>query len=76
MITYYKLFDLINRKDINKTELRKGANISNGTMNKLTHNKNVETASIGRICEFLKVQPADIMEYEFETKPKKGKRQV
>ena len=75
MITYYKLFDLINRKDINKTELRNGARISNGTMNKLTHNKNVETASIGRICEYLKVQPGDILEYEFEAKPKKVKKQ-
>ena len=73
MMTYYKLFDLMNRKDINKSELREAAKISNGTMNKLVHNKNVEISSLERICEYLRVQPGDIMEYEFENNPSKKK---
>ena len=64
MLTFYKLFDLMNRKDINKTELRRGAKISNSTMNRLVHNDIVQTDTIERICKFLKCQPGDIMEYE------------
>lgn len=74
MITYYKLFDLMNRRDINKTELRRGAHLSNGTMNKLVHNQNVETDSLGRICEYLRCQPNDIMEYEYEEKKVKSNK--
>lgn len=64
MLTYYKLFDYMNRNDINKTELRRHAKLSNGTMNRLVHNEIVQTDAIDRICAYLKLQPGDIMEYE------------
>lgn len=63
MLTYYKLFDIMNRRDINKTELRRGASLSNGTMNRLVHNEVIQTDAIDRICSYLNLQPGDIMEF-------------
>ena len=37
MITYYKLWDYCNRKDINKTELKEGAGISNATISTVSY---------------------------------------
>lgn len=71
MLTYYKLFDYLNRNDINKTELRRQAKLSNGTMNRLVHNEVVQTDAIDRICAFLQLQPGDIMEYESHTSNRK-----
>lgn len=73
MLTYYKLFDYMNRNDINKTELRRNAKLSNGTMNRLVHNEVVQTDAIDRICEYLTLQPGDIMEYEPHNVKKKTK---
>ena len=64
MITYYKLWDSCNRKDINKTELKEGAGISNATISKLSNNQIVTTETLDKVCTFLKVQPFQIMEWE------------
>ena len=64
MITYYKLWDYCNRKDINKTELKEGAGISNATISKLSNNQIVTTETLDKVCTFLKVQPFQIMECE------------
>lgn len=61
-IFYYKLFDLLNRRDLKKGDLMKMANISNATMAKLAKNKVVQTDIIDRICVALDCQPGDIME--------------
>lgn len=63
MITFYKLWDYCNRKDINKTELKDGAGISNATISKLSKNQNVTTESLDKVCTFLNVQPYQIMEW-------------
>lgn len=62
-IKYYRLFDLLNRRNIKKTELMKMAKISSPTMAKLSKNEVVQTSIISKICEALECQPADIMEY-------------
>ncbi len=64
MITYYKLWDYCNRKDINKTELKEDAGISNATISKLSNNQIVTTETLDKVCTFLKVQPFQIMEWE------------
>lgn len=60
MIVYYKLFDLLNRKGMKKSDLR--AVISSATIAKLSKAKPLETSSIVKICKFLDCQPGDIME--------------
>ena len=60
MIKYYKLFDLLNRRDMKKTDLLKI--ISSPTLAKLSKGEIVKTDIIDRICIFLNCQPGDIME--------------
>lgn len=62
-IKFYKLLDLLNRKGINKEELRKRTNISSSTMAKLSKNEYVSLKVIESICKELNCQPGDIMEY-------------
>ena len=62
-IVYYKLFDLLNRRKMKKGELGIEANVSKGTMTKLTNNKTVQTDVLARVCKALDCQPGDIMEY-------------
>lgn len=62
-IKYYKLFDLLNRKDLKKGDLMKMAGISSPTMAKLSKHEIVQTDIISRICKALNCQPGDIMEY-------------
>lgn len=62
MIKYYKLFDLMNRRGLKKTDLLEI--ISSKTLAKLSKGDNLNTDVINKICEFLNCQPADIMEYE------------
>lgn len=60
MITYYKLFDLLNRREMKKTDLLKV--ISSPTLAKLSNNETITTTTIDKICQFLGVQPNSIME--------------
>lgn len=62
-IKYYKLFDLLARRGMKKTDLMSLAGISAPTLAKLTKGDTVTTEIIKRICEALQVQPGDIMEY-------------
>ena len=66
---YYKLFDLLTRRGMTKTDLRKAAGFSTVTLAKLSKGESVTTDVIEKICVALGVQPGDIMEIE---KPKEG----
>ena len=60
MIKYYKLFDLLNRRGMNKSDLLEI--ISSKTIAKLSKGANLNTDIIDKICLFLNCQPSDIME--------------
>lgn len=60
MIKYYKLFDLLNRKGMKKTDLLDI--ISSPTLAKLSKGDIITTEVIEKICNFLNCQPGDIME--------------
>lgn len=66
---YYKLFDLLTRRGMTKTDLRKAAGFSTVTLAKLSKGESVTTDVIEKICITLGVQPGDIMEIE---EPKEG----
>ena len=61
-IKYYKLWDLLNRRNMKKTDLLTLANISPPTLAKLSKGESVMTDIIDRICVALDCQPSDIME--------------
>ena len=62
-IKYYRLLDILNKKNISKGELQKAASFSSATMAKISSNRPVNLSVIDSICEALSVQPGDIMEY-------------
>lgn len=63
-IKFYKLLDLLNRKNISKEELRIAIGASSATISKLSKNENVSLDVIEKICTYLECQPGDIMEIE------------
>lgn len=60
MIRYYKLFDLLNRKGMKKSDLRQI--LSSATVAKLSKGEYISGEAIEKICMFLRCQPGDIME--------------
>lgn len=62
MITYYRLFDILRRRDITVETLRLAIGASSATMSKLSKNEIVSLTVIQRICDYLDCQPGDIME--------------
>lgn len=63
-IRYYKLFDILQRRGMKKTDLISKASISAPTLAKLTKGETVTTEVIEKICVALNVEPGDIMEIE------------
>ena len=63
MIIYNKFDTLLHEKRIGKPELQKKLEISPSTMANFGKNKYVSLAVIDKICEELKCQPGDIMEW-------------
>lgn len=61
MINYNGLFEILDRREMKKTDLLKV--ISSGTLAKLNKSQNIQTEVLNKLCEFLGVQPGDIMEY-------------
>ena len=63
MIVYYKLDKLLNERKITKTQLCKDTKISTNIVSKISKNEVFKTDTINRICEYLHVQPSEIMEW-------------
>ena len=63
MIVYYKLDKLLNERKITKTKLCKDTKISTNIVSKISKNEVFKTDTINRICEYLHVQPSEIMEW-------------
>ena len=63
MIVYYKLDRLLEEKGIKKIDLQKEINASPSTMANFSKNKYVALSIIDKICQVLKCQPGDIMEW-------------
>ena len=59
-IRYYKLFDILQRRGMKKTDLLEV--VSAPTLAKLAKGETVTTKVIYEICMHLGVQPGDIME--------------
>ena len=61
MMKYYRLFILLDKKGMKRTDLLKI--VSSVTLAKLGKGESVTTDILCKICEFLDCQPSDIMEY-------------
>ena len=66
MMKYYKLFIMLDKKGMKRTDLLKV--VSSVTLAKLGKGESVTTDILCKICAFLDCQPGDIMEYIPEEK--------
>ena len=66
MIVYDKLAIHLEKKGLKYIDLQRQLNLSPSLVAKFQKNRTVTTETIDRICEFLNVQPSDIMEYVTE----------
>ena len=63
MIVYYRLDSLLKERNITKTKLCKDTGISTNVISKISKNEGFKTETIDRLCEYLQVQPSEIMEW-------------
>lgn len=62
-IKYFKLLDILQRKEISKGDFAKITGFSSATVAKLSTHKPVNMEIIDRACKVLNCQPGDILEY-------------
>ena len=67
-VSYRKLFEILKKKDISKSQLKEILDLSSATLAKLSKNEQVSMATLIAICNYLNCQPGDIMELEREIK--------
>lgn len=66
--------NLLSKKKLNKRQLSEAIGIKANTMSALSKNRNVNMETINRICEYLQVQPSEIIEWIPDEEYKKSKR--
>ena len=66
MISYKKLFLIMEEREISKEKLKNAIGISSATMAKLSKNEEVSMSTIYALCEFFDCQPGAILSYEKE----------
>ena len=62
MIVYDKLANLLKERNMTWKDLCQSG-ISTNMPTKFSHNKTMNTEIINKVCEYLKVQPSEIMEW-------------
>ena len=72
MIVYYRLDTLLSERKITKTKLCKDTGISTNVVSKISKNEVLKTDTLNRICEYLQVQPSEIMEWIPDTEYNKA----
>lgn len=62
MITYEKLFIVLENKGLNKAWLRKNGFNAN-TVDQLTKNQSITINTLDKLCNILDIEPADILTF-------------
>lgn len=63
MIVYDKLTQILKNKNMQWRDLCEEGVVSVNMPTKFIHNRRINTDTINKVCEFLQVQPGDIMEW-------------
>lgn len=66
MISYKKLFLMMEEKEISKEKLKRETKISSATISKLSKNEEVSMATIQILCNYFNCQPGVILSFEKE----------
>ena len=64
MIKYDKLWSTMRDKGISHYDLSTKYNVNHAQLDRLRHNKNIETNTIDKLCNILHCKVEDIMEHE------------
>lgn len=62
-ISYRRLWETMERRNVKKVELKTSFNLSPTLVNRLVKNQNVSVDTIMYLCDRLDCQPCDILEY-------------
>lgn len=62
-IKFYKLLDVLNKRNLSKGDLKKLAGISSVTMARISKGDSITTEVLNRICAALDIQPGELIEY-------------
>lgn len=62
-IKYYKLLLLLNKRDIQKTQLKTDLNLGTNTIAKFSNHEPVSFEVLNKLCKYLGVQPGDLIEF-------------
>lgn len=73
MIIYEKLRGYLKAKNMKWTDIQNGLGISPTVLAKLQKDRPCNTGTLDKICEFLNVQPGDIMEWVPDDKIEEAK---
>lgn len=68
MISFSRFWLTLKLCDMSTYSLIKDYHISGSTINRLRHNKPISTATIDRLCEILRCDVDEIMEFTYNTK--------
>ena len=63
MIVYDKLGDYLKSQNMKYIDLQNAVGLSPSMTAKFTKNRIISTDTLNRICEYLQVQPSEIMEW-------------
>ena len=63
LIVYSKLGDYLKAHNMKWIDLQNGIDISPSVMAKFQKNRTISTDTLNKVCEYLHVQPSDIMEW-------------
>ena len=63
MITFEKLFQTMEKKNITGYKLMKDKIIRGGTIDRIKSNQSISTETINKLCNYLHCKPMDIMTY-------------
>lgn len=62
MIVYYKLANVLKERNMTWKDLRM-AGLSQNMPTRFSKNENINSDTINKVCEYLQVQPSEIMEW-------------
>ena len=62
MLVYYKLANVLKERNMTWKDLRM-AGLSQNMPTRFSKNENINSDTINKVCEYLQVQPSEIMEW-------------
>lgn len=72
MIVYNKLGDYLKGQNMKYIDLQNALNLSPSMTAKFTKNRIISTDTLNKVCEYLQVQPSEIMEWIPDTEYNKA----